>query len=371
MEIAYFLLSIIVIITSASLLGKVFSKLKQPALVGELLAGMILGPSLLGLIHTEQSFGIITSIAVFFLMLLAGFEMNLKEIKKVGKSAIIISLISFTIPFLLGTQVASAFGLPIVQSLFMGLVLSITAVPVSAIILREFGILKSKIGNTVMTSAILNDIFAIVVLGIILSLHVNSDSNTDVSTIGYSIAEVLIFIGVFFAGIILGKVFPNKESSRVCEKFSSLIFALFGPLFFGLMGIKFNISSIFEMIPLFVILLVAAIATKIAGGFIGAKITKFSNNDSFAIGALMNGRGMVGIAIASIGLTVGILDIGLFSIAIAIGFATTISAPLLARSSINKLKAVEKTNYAEKTEDQIEEKNNTTETALNEINVIS
>ncbi|HSB84338.1 MAG TPA: cation:proton antiporter, partial [Nitrosarchaeum sp.] len=136
--------------------------MKQPALVGELLAGMILGPSLFGFVHTDKSFDVLTSIAVFFLMLLAGLEMDLREIKRAGKSAVVISLIAFTIPFVAGSQVALLFGLSTVQSLFMGLLLSITAVPVSAIVLKEFGILKSKIGNTVITAAVINDILALV-----------------------------------------------------------------------------------------------------------------------------------------------------------------------------------------------------------------
>src|SRR3972149_11271821 len=170
MEIMHIFLNIIVILASARILGQVFRRMKQPALVGEILAGMILGPTLFGIVHTDESLNVLGSIAVFFLMLVAGLEMDIREIKKASKSAVIISLIAFTVPFLTGSQVASLFGLSTVQSIFMGLLLSITALPVSAMILMEFGILKSKIGNTVIAAAAINDIIAIVILGIVIQL---------------------------------------------------------------------------------------------------------------------------------------------------------------------------------------------------------
>ncbi|MGI0041880.1 MAG: cation:proton antiporter, partial [Nitrosopumilaceae archaeon] len=134
---------------------------------------------------------------------------------------------------------------------------------------------------------------------------------------------------------------------------SGLTFGFFAPLFFGFIGIEFNVKSIVEYIPLFVALLAVAITTKIGGGFIGAKISKFSDNDSLAIGALMNGRGMMELAIAAIGLGAGILNISLFSIAIAIGFVTTILAPLLARPFIIKAKLRESTKVIERDTEKV------------------
>ena len=342
MEIGQVFLSIIIILAGARALGEVFRRMKLPPLVGELLAGMILGPSLFGIILPNESLEVLASVAVFFLMLLAGLEMDLREIKKAGRSAVIISLMAFTIPFLTGTQVASLFGLPTVQSLFMGLLLSITALPVSVIVLMEFGILKSRIGNTMITAAVFNDILALVILGIIVELSANGDSHLDVTMIGVSVIKVAALMAVFFASLLFGKkLLPKKESSRAYGIVSGVTFGFFAPIFFGFIGIKFNAQSIIELAPLFVGLLAISIATKIGGGFIGAKIVKFSNNDALAIGTLMNGGGMIELAIASIGLTVGILDLSLFSIAVAIGFATTILSPLLARPFVNKSKAID------------------------------
>ncbi|MGI0022334.1 MAG: cation:proton antiporter, partial [Nitrososphaeraceae archaeon] len=306
------------------------------------LAGMILGPSLFGIIRPNESLEVVASVAVFFLMLLAGLEMDLKEVKKAGRSGVIISLIAFTVPFLAGIQVASLFGLSTVQSVFMGLLLSITALPVSAIVLMEFGILKSKIGNTVMTAAVINDILALAILGIIVQFSANGGSHFDATVIGVSVIKVAAYMAVFFISLVFGKkLLPKKESNRSYGIVSGITLGFFAPLFFGFIGIKFNAQSILELVPLFVALLAVAIATKIGGGFIGAKIVKFSNNDALAIGALMNGRGMIELAIASIGLAVGILDLSLFSIAVAIGFVTTMLSPLLARPFVNKAESID------------------------------
>ncbi|MGI0040914.1 MAG: cation:proton antiporter, partial [Nitrosopumilaceae archaeon] len=208
-------MNIVVIVASARVLGQVFRRMKQPALVGEILAGVILGPTLFGIIHTDESLSVLGSVSVLFLMLVAGLEMDLRGIKNASKPAVVISLIAFTVPFLAGSQVASLFGLSTVQSIFMGLLLSLTALPVSAIILMEFGILKSKIGNTVMTAAVINNIIALAILVIIIPLSINGDSHFDITKIGISAIKVGAFISVFFVGLIFGnKLLPKKESSR-------------------------------------------------------------------------------------------------------------------------------------------------------------
>lgn len=355
MEILHIFLNIIVILASARILGQVFRRMKQPALVGEILAGVILGPTLFGIIHTDESLSLLGNVAVFFLMFIAGLEMDIKEIKKAGKSSLVISLIAFTVPFLVGSQVASLFGLTTIQFIFMGLLLSLTALPVSALVLKEFGILKSKIGNTVMTAAVINNIIALAILVIIVPFSVNGDSQLDVSKIGISAIKLGAFILVFFVGLVFGgKLFPRKESNRVYGIVSGLTFGFLAPLFFGFIGIEFDAKSIIDHIPLFVALLAIAISTKIGGGFIGAKLSKFSHNDSLAIGTLMNGRGMMELAIAAIGLTVGILDTSLFSVAVAIGFVTTILAPLLARPFIIRTKSRESSKVKEKIEKNAE-----------------
>jgi Kef-type K+ transport system membrane component KefB len=137
--------NIIIILVAARILGEVFQRFGQPPLVGELLAGLIIGQSIFGLVLPSTDLHVLSNLAVFFLMFLAGLEMDPREISRSGRSAIVISIIAFFIPLLSGTFASLLFGLTTVQSLFMGLLLSITAVPVSAIVLMNMRNLAHKI----------------------------------------------------------------------------------------------------------------------------------------------------------------------------------------------------------------------------------
>jgi Na+:H+ antiporter len=395
--------SIIIILVAARILGEVFQRLKQPPLVGELLAGVIVGPSVLAVVIPNPDLAVLSNLAVFFLMFLAGLEMNPQEIRKAGRSAIIISLFAFLIPLLAGVYFSQVVGgLTLVQSLFMGLLLSITAVPVSAIVLMQFGILNSKLGNTVITAAVINDILSLIVLSITLQLSAVSEgtaASIDFADIALSGAKIAAFlggiflfdilfrkssnwlpgkaepffkkylqtkeaafgillittiaisliaqeiglhfiIGTFFSGLIVYKEMIGLQNfSRVYGIISAITFGFFAPIFFALIGIEFQVQSLVNSIPLFLVLLAVAIVTKISAGFVGARIAKFSRESSMAIGLLMNGRGMVELVIASIGFASGILDVRLFSIAVAIGFITTIIAPLTSRPLVSLVKS--------------------------------
>ena len=394
-----FFIALVIMLLVAKLFGEIFRRLKQPALVGELLAGIILGPSLFGFFRPDQGFDVFKGLAVFFLMFFAGMEMNIGEIKRASKYAFVISAIAFFVPFFAGHQAGLFFGLDNVQSLFIGLLLSITAIPVSAIILMEFGLLKSKIGNTVITAAVINDILALLVLAVILQLpsdgtisvnHLDVMESAGKISIFFGIIAVLalvintqsfsipqkidsfisklrtkeagfgvllilavtfslfahysdlhFIVGAFFAGLVFGKNFSQKHGEHAHRFVSGFTFGLFAPIFFVLIGIEFNAHSLADSMPFFTTLLVIAVATKVLAGYVGARITRFSHNDGMVIGCLMNGRGMVELAIASIGYSVGILDVRLFSIAVAIGFVTTILTPVIAKPFVERLKKTE------------------------------
>ena len=132
-------------------------------------------------------------------MLLAGLQMDPREIRKAGLRGGILSAIAFSLPFLGGFGIAALFGLGMLQSMFVGLLLSITAVPVSTIVLMQFGILETKVGNTVITAAVINDIFSLVVLSIVLQLHGANGAPVNIpETMINSVIKILLFIGGIF-----------------------------------------------------------------------------------------------------------------------------------------------------------------------------
>jgi len=390
LQIEYLLLIITLSLALAKVLGELFRRIKQPSLVGELLAGVILGPSLLAILEPNDTMTVLANVAVFFLIFMAGLELKLSEIRKASKSALVLAVIGFTIPFISGYHICTLFGLGQIPSLFVGLLLSITAIPVSSMILMEFGILKSRIGTTVITAALINDIMAMVVFSLILISPTNNQSFDYVQVglmggkialffavlatvifvmkktvssdkvesavqkfrtkeasvgillvFGFSIAlfahysNLHFIIGAFFAGLIFGsKFWGEKIHTHNSKLISGITFGFFAPIFFVFIGIEFDLKSLTNSIPLLLTLLSVAIASKVAGGFLAAKITKFSNHESLAIGCLMNGRGMVEMAIASIGYSMGLIDESLFSVVIAIGFITTIITPIITKPLI-------------------------------------
>ncbi len=380
---------------SALILGEAFKRIKLPTIIGHLLAGIIIGPSLLNIVHPSESFSIIIDLSIFFMMLLAGLHLRPEEIRRAGKNSIILSILAFVIPFGAGAEIASLFGLPLLTSLFIGLALAITAIPVSAIVLMEFGLLKSRLGTTVITAGIIDDILSLIVLAIIIQLASNGVEGVDYPEIGFSVVKIGAFIGgiflldfiikktmhrrpikflsqpnimkskeigfgmllisafaisliaeqvglhfvigTFFAGLIIyDQIIGKKNFEKVNRVFTAITFGLFSPIFFAFIGIQFYLQSLFDSLWLFIVLLAAAVVGKVAGGFIGARIAGFSNSESLTIGNLVNSRGMVELVIASIGLELGIIDITLFAVIVGIGFITTIMSPVLARITLSQ-----------------------------------
>ena len=393
-------ISVVIILVATRLLGEFSQRLRLPPLVGELAAGIIIGPYVLKLVTPDESLNVISDLGVFFLMLLAGLQMDPREIRKAGLRGGILSVIAFSLPYVGGFGMAALFGLGMLQSMFVGLLLSITAVPVSTIVLMQFGILETKLGNTVITAAVINDIFSLVVLSIVLQLHGANGAEVNImetainsvikislfiggiflvdilfrkanvwfqrrgtyffeklhtkeaafgilliSTILVSvIAQVVIglhfIIGTFFSGLIVYKEIIRKENfERVYGIISAISFGFFAPIFFAVIGININMDSIANNLPFFIALAIVAVITKVGGGYIGSRLIKFSKDESWAIAFLMNGRGMVELVIASIGYSSGIIDSTIFSITVTIGWATTILAPILSRPYVMKIKS--------------------------------
>ncbi|MEM3008244.1 MAG: cation:proton antiporter [Candidatus Nitrosotenuis sp.] len=398
MGIEQIFISIVILLTGARLLGELFRRIRQPTLGGEILAGIILGPTIFGIVQPDQSLEIFSTIAIFFVMLFIGLEMDLKEIKRAGKAAFVISLVSLILPFVVGYYVSSFFDLPMVQSLFVALLLSVTSVPVSAMILLELGILKTKIGTTVLSAAVVDDIITLVILAVILQLHVSGGTSVNFGEIWISALHMTAYlsgivflayavhkinkwfphrlesffaktktreavfgifiviaitlslaaeaaglhfiIGTFFAGLIFSeKIVGKKEADRAYGIMSGITFGFFAPLFFAIVGMKFSGQSLENSILLVVLLIVLGILGKTIGGYLGARLCKIPNDQSLAIASLLNGRGTVGLAITALAYSIGVLDTTLFSVCVAICFVTTIITPVIARPLLRKITA--------------------------------
>jgi len=374
--------------------GEVLQRVKQPTLVGELLAGVLLGPSILNLIQPNDDLTLVANVALFFIMFLTGLNLHTKDIVEAGRRAMVVSLLAFVIPFVAGAEVSSLFGLSLVESLVVGLTLAITAVPVNSIILMEFGILKTKLGATVITAGVINDILSLVVLGIILQLPTNGTAEISYLGVASSVGKIGLFvggilfadwllrrnpewaprqlarfspilatreaafgamltfsigiselaewaglhfiIGTFFAGLILNEAMGDDRLGRDTSVLSGITFGFFTPLLFSFIGIEFNAEALSGVLLLAGALLLVAITGKLVGGYAGARLAGFSRAQSNVIAFMLNSRGFVELVIATIVYQSGLINLALFSVVVGVGVMTTIMSPITARIALSR-----------------------------------
>ena len=369
-----------IIIIFAKFFGLVARKCKAPQVVGEIIAGLLIGPCLLGIVQQTDFLTQMAEIGVILLMFSAGLETDLKELMKTGPIALLIACAGVFVPLVGGTLLYMAFygfdGLGtehFYKALFIGTIMTATSVSITVQSLREMGKLKGKIGTTILSAAIIDDVIGIIVLTFVIGFK-NPDSNpgdvvlstvlffilaVGVGFISYKIfkwvdkryphtrripiaglAYCFVFAyvaehffgiaditGAYVAGIILCSI---KDSEYIAEKMDISSYMLFGPVFFASIGLKTNITGITGEILLFSLAFVfVALITKIIGCSITAKLCKFKWNDSLKIGVGMMTRGEVALIVAQKGLAVGLMTDVYFTAVIFLIIISSISTPII------------------------------------------
>lgn len=169
--------NLLILLVVSRLFGEVFERMRQLAMIGEILAGILLGPSVLDIIHRTEAIQVISELGIFLLVIIAGLEINIDDILKSLKGKnIIISLMAFFLPIASGLAVGYFFGLDAMTTTFIGLCVAITALPVSIRILMDLGMIHSDVGQKIITVAIFDDILALTILGVLLNIK-----DTDMS----------------------------------------------------------------------------------------------------------------------------------------------------------------------------------------------
>ncbi len=375
-----FLLILTIILASTKLLGLVSQKINMPQVVGALLAGVIIGPSVLNIIQDNTFIDQIAEIGVIMLMFLAGIGTDFGELKKTGIASLVIALIGVIVPMVGGAVTYCAFyGFDLsnsehfIKSIFMGVVLMATSVSITVETLRELGRLKGRMGTAILGAAIIDDIVGIIVLTLITSLKdpaVNPvqsivkialffvfvaicaliiklvakipekyyNKKHRVAIFGLAFAFIMSFCaeyffgvaditGAYFAGLILCNYSPRDY---IDSKVNTTSYMFFAPVFFASIGVKTVVSGMDSTILWFsLVLLVVAILSKIIGCGIGAKLCKFSNKESLAIGIGMVSRGEVALIVAQKGAQAGIINEALFPAVVVVVIVTTIITPIL------------------------------------------
>jgi Kef-type K+ transport system membrane component KefB len=394
------MVSLLLLLALSKMMGEIMERLKQPAMIGEILAGVILGPAILNIIQPGNDIKIIADIGVFFLIILTGLDVNLDDIRESIKGRNIwIEILSFVIPLFSGLLLGYLYGFTPIMMLFLGLCISITALPVSVRILLDLNKLNTLIANKIIAAAIFNDIISLLILGIIIGVEKNFN---NINEITYSIiltsgkiilfiivvlvtlrlwkyarqrvafineqlehllgilkgqeslfAMIIIFVllfasisdvlglhfivGGFFAAMILKKELLGTENFKsMKQSINSISMGFLVPVFFAFIGLQYNFHAVLNY-GLLIAVVVVSVLSKMAGGFIGGKLNGMSNRESYTLSIGLNPRGIIEVVIAEIALSNHFIDVSFFSILITIGVFTTLISPILLKRSFDIL----------------------------------
>ena len=401
-EVLGFLIIVSLILITARVLGEIFHKLKQPAVIGEILAGIILGPTLLGTISPDLFHKIFTSqngvpykafdglaqLGIILLMFIAGFEVDLKQIRKQGKKAASISLMGLIFPFALGFLTVwffydTIFSKPagtdlVIPAMFFGTALSITALSVIAKILLDLNMLRSRIGNLVLTAAMIDDFLGWILFSIIIQMMGKSENSFAsiamvlgftlfILTVGRWMVDKILLIadkflsigglitiavclcmlsavftaylgvrgifGAFLMGVAIGdsKYFPERLQTILHQFVVNII----APLFFASIGLRVNFVANFNIEVVLIILLIACLA-KLIGAGIGSRMSGMSKNESYAVAFGMNARGSQEIVLGTLALQAKIIDEPIFVGLVIMTIVTILIAGPLMKYYIDK-----------------------------------
>ncbi len=398
-----FFANLLLLLVLARVLGEVMERFKQPAMIGEILAGVVLGPTVLNVMVRNEELTAISELGVFLLVIIAGLEIDVREIAKTSRGRnLITSLLAFLIPIGSGFAVATAFDLALVPAIFVGLCVAITALPVSVRILMDLGQLKSEIGQRIIAVAIFDDVLALTILGVLLDVNNSANSSIDVLglAIGLTLGKILLLLaGLIFAYRLINK-FTERDNfielqldklllfMRGKESLLAIMFA-FILIFASLteaVGLHFIIGAFFAsmllskelvgvahfqefektthgmamgfLAPIFFAgiglefqfssitewgLLFAIIGvsflSKIVGGYIGGRFAGLRHRKALTLGIGLNARGIMELVIANIAYREGLIGVQIFSILVIMGVFTTINTPMLLKRSFRWLKA--------------------------------
>ena len=362
------------ILIGAKLAGRLSQRIGLPSVFGELVLGLVLGPSLLNLIRPNDPLALLAEVGVILLMFRAGLETDLVQMRQVGLAATIVALGGVLLPFGGGFALGRMFGLSDLPALFVGAVLTATSVSISAEVLRELGHLRGKVGATILGAAVIDDVLGVLVLSLVLGLagkgdpliavgqmavffpaawfigdrllpqlrkieHLAGGQDTVLAILlglvmlfawaAEALGSVADITGAYLLGIVVARY--TDEEHVVHHGSSALAYAFVVPVFFVNIGLEANVTTL-GAAPLFTILMVLlAIAGKVVGCGVGALTMRMSPREALQIGIGMTARGEVALVMIAAGRAAGLVNDTLFTATIVMALVTTLITPPLLR----------------------------------------
>ncbi|GLC29290.1 cation:proton antiporter [Clostridium omnivorum] len=380
-------LDLAIILISTKIGGMLSNKFKMPSVLGALIAGVLIGPSVLNIVQDSEGLKLLSNLGVVMLMFLAGMETDLNELKKAGLSSFLIAMGGVIVPFIFGTLCAYGFFSDFYENIFIGVILTATSVSISVETLNELGKLKTRAGMNILGAAVIDDIIGLIIVSFVLSLAQTAKTGgsggigtvmlmVSVKVIIFCIVSVIVIVflprllnilaekernfsmltiiaislgltfafiaeelgiaaitGAYVCGLVISAV--NKKETIV-HKVKNISSYFLTPVFFASIGLATNIKSInTSMLLLSILLLLTAVLGKVFGCGIVAKLYGMSNGEAIQIGAGMVSRGEVALITTNLGLQAGIITENLYIPTLIVVVVTTLITPILLKMAFS------------------------------------
>jgi Kef-type K+ transport system membrane component KefB len=375
-DLAGVLLDLFVILLAAKLGDELFKRLGQPALVGEILAGVLIGPSLLGWVEPDEVFQVFAELGVVFLLFWVGLETRLSDMRAVGASATRVGVLGVVLPFAGGIGLGFALGDGSAEAIFLGVALTATSVGITSAVLIELGVLQSAAARTILGAAVIDDVLALLLLAVATGLADNG--GLDVGDLALVLAIAIAFLAFFalvgtrvtqrwprllhaprfsespllpavlvclglaalaakvglaavIGAFLAGMIVAETRDQHPIEREVAPLYAFFPPFFFVFIGAELDLGALADggALALLAGLTALAVLTKYVGAWLGARPMARRERQVVALGMIP--RGEVGIIVAGIGASAGVVGDERFAVIVAMSVATTLIAPPLLR----------------------------------------
>lgn len=365
-------LMLLIVLTATKLAGDLTVRLGQPSVLGKLIVGIILGPAVLGWVTNGEIVRDMAEVGVILLMFIAGLETDLEQLKQNWKASVAVAVGGIILPFIGGYLGGTMLGMDQGQSLFIGLLLCATSVSISVQTLKDLGQLSSREGTTILGAAVVDDVLVVILLAFMLSFL---GAGTEQASLGWIVGKKVIFFagaiaaGIFAVPLLMRWLAPLKVSEAVisaaliiCFAFSyaaeqlgvagiigafaagiaisqtgfkqevehrlePIAYGIFVPVFFVSVGLEVTFAGLGQHIGFMLLFSLIAIATKLFGCMLGARMTGFGRRSAFGIGSGMVSRGEVALIIATAGLEGALFDPALFTPLVIVIIVTTLVTP--------------------------------------------
>lgn len=359
-----------------AIVGTLAQRFQIPAVIGQIVVGIILGPALLNIVHPNEILSFLAEIGVIILMFMAGLESDLQLLKRYLRPSLSVAVCGVIVPMVVFVVAGKVANLTTEHAVFWGITFAATSVSITVEVLQEMKRLNGKEGTTILGAAVVDDILAVLILSVFVTLTHDGGSGNQLPLQWSLLIQLVYFVavylfvkwvapwvmrlgnrmlvnsaptilsivvcltmayvadlvglsavvGAFFAGIAVGQTNVRQEIENTVTPIG---YAFFIPIFFVSIGLEMKFDGVLDQWVLILVLTILAVVTKLYGGAIGAKLTGFSWSSGLAVGAGMISRGEMALIIAQIGLSANILSGGQYSDLVIVIVLSTLIAPLM------------------------------------------